>query len=65
LVFTLLVDLDVYPRVIMRILRHADQAVTREIYASASSAATRNALRRLETSCTEVLLYFAAVLADQ
>jgi hypothetical protein len=43
----LLVDLDVHPRVIMRILRHADQAVTMEIYANASSAATREALRRL------------------
>jgi integrase len=44
---TLLVDLDVHPRVIMRILRHADQAVTIEIHANASSAATREALRRL------------------
>src|SRR5687768_7298825 len=44
---TLLVDLDVHPRVIMRILRHADQAVTMEIYANASSAAIREALRRL------------------
>ena len=44
---TLLVGLDVHPRVIMRILRHADQAVTMEIYANASSAATREALRRL------------------
>jgi integrase len=44
---TLLVDLDVHPRVIMRILRHADQAVTMQIYANASSAATREALRRL------------------
>ena len=44
---TLLVDLDVHPRVIMRILRHAHQAVTMEIYANASSAATRDALRRL------------------
>src|SRR6476660_1171811 len=33
---TLLVDLDVHPRVIMRILRHADQAVAMEIYANAS-----------------------------
>jgi integrase len=47
---TLLVDLDVHPRVIMRILRHADQAVTMEIYANASSAATRDALRRLGDS---------------
>jgi integrase len=44
---TLLVDLNVHPRVIMRILRHADQAVTMAIYANASSAATRDALRRL------------------
>jgi integrase len=44
---TLLVDLDVHPRVIMRILRHADQAVTMEIYANASSAGTREALRGL------------------
>jgi hypothetical protein len=43
----LLVDLDVHPRVIMRILRHADQAVKMEIYANARSAATREALGRL------------------
>jgi integrase len=47
---TLLVDLDVHPRVIMRILRHADQAVTMEIHAKASSKATREALRRLGES---------------
>ena len=47
---TLLVDLDVHPRVIMRVLRHADQAVTMEIYAKASSEATREALRRLGES---------------
>jgi integrase len=29
---TLLVDLDVHPRAIIRVLRHADQAVTMEIY---------------------------------
>ena len=44
---TLLVDLDVHPRVIMRILSHADQAATMEIYANASSDSTREALRRL------------------
>jgi integrase len=44
---TLFVDLDVHPRLIMRILRHADQAVTMEIYANASSTATQEALRRL------------------
>ena len=42
--------LDVHPRVIMRILRHADQAVTMEIYAKASSKATQEALRRLGES---------------
>jgi integrase len=47
---TLLVDLDVHPRVIMRILRHADQAVTMEIYAKASSKAVQEALRRLGES---------------
>lgn len=47
---TLLVDLDVHPRVIMRILRHADLAVTMEIYANASSKATQDALRRLGES---------------
>jgi hypothetical protein len=34
----------------MRILRHADQAVTMEIYAKASSKATQGALRRLGES---------------
>ena len=43
----LLVDLDVQPHMIMRILRHADQVVTMEICANASSAATHEALRRL------------------
>ena len=47
---TLLVDLDVHPRVIMRILRHADQAVSMEIYAKASSKAAQEALRRLGES---------------
>jgi integrase len=49
---TLLVDLDVHPRVIMRVLRHADLAVTIEIYAKASSASTREALRRLGEALT-------------
>ena len=49
---TLLVDLEVHPRVIMRILRHADMAMTMtmEIYAQASSTATSEALRRLGES---------------
>ena len=32
---TLLVDLEVHPRVFMRILRHADVSMTLEIYANA------------------------------
>jgi integrase len=49
---TLLVDLDVHPRIIMQILRHAQFAVTMEIYAKASSPATREALRRLGAALT-------------
>ncbi|HEX6403696.1 MAG TPA: site-specific integrase [Pseudonocardiaceae bacterium] len=47
---TLLVDLDVHPRQVMQILRHAQIAVTMEIYAQASSNATRAALKRLGDS---------------
>ncbi|HET9256766.1 MAG TPA: site-specific integrase [Pseudonocardiaceae bacterium] len=47
---TLLVDLDVHPRQVMQILRHAQIAVTMEIYAQASSKATRSALKRLGDS---------------
>ena len=47
---TLLVDLDVHPRVIMRVLRHADVAVTMEVYANASAKSTREALRKLGES---------------
>ncbi len=47
---TLLVDLDVHPRQVMRILRHAQFSVTMEIYAQASSKTTRDALKRLGAS---------------
>lgn len=47
---TLLVDLDVHPRIVMQILRHAQFDVTMEVYASASSTATREALKRLGAS---------------
>lgn len=47
---TLLVDLDVHPRVIMQVLRHAEVSVTMEIYSQASSGATRDALKRLGES---------------
>ncbi|HKR49942.1 MAG TPA: hypothetical protein VJT72_10245 [Pseudonocardiaceae bacterium] len=49
---TLLVGLDVHPREVMQILRHAQIAVTMEIYAQASSRATRAALKRLGDSLT-------------
>lgn len=44
---TLLVDLDVHPRVIMKILRHTQIAMTMDIYAQASSKVTREALLQL------------------
>ncbi|AOS61491.1 site-specific recombinase XerD [Actinoalloteichus hymeniacidonis] len=47
---TLLADLGVHPRVIMRILRHAQVGVTMEIYTQASSKATQAALIRLGES---------------
>lgn len=47
---TLLVDLDVHPREVMQVLRHAQISVTMEVYAQASSRATRAALKRLGDS---------------
>jgi integrase len=47
---SLLVDLDVHPRVAMQILRHADFSITMEIYSKVSSATTRDALKRLGES---------------
>jgi integrase len=44
---SLLVALDVHPRVAMAILRHSKTAVTMEIYSQVSSASTRKALKRL------------------
>jgi integrase len=43
---SLLVALDVHPRVAMQILRHSQIAVTMKVYSEASSDATREALRR-------------------
>ena len=42
-----LAELGVHPRVIMQILRHADMAMTMEIYTEVVSAQTRDALKRL------------------
>ncbi|MEV0810686.1 site-specific integrase [Micromonospora sp. NPDC050200] len=47
---SLLVDLDVHPRIAMAILRHADFSITMEVYSQASPKATRDALRRLGES---------------
>ncbi|MCG8919240.1 site-specific integrase [Actinokineospora sp. PR83] len=47
---SLLADLDVHPRVAMRILRHAQFTVTMEIYTDASDEATRAALKKLGDS---------------
>jgi integrase len=47
---SLLMELDVHPRVTMRILRHADMKVTMEIYTEVSDEVTRKALKRLSES---------------
>ena len=44
---SLLVALDVHPRVAMAVLRHSRIALTMEIYSQVSSTSTRDALRRL------------------
>ncbi|MEV5369240.1 site-specific integrase [Streptomyces albogriseolus] len=44
---SLLVALDVHPRIAMQILRHSEIAVTMEIYTHVPSADTRRALRKL------------------
>jgi integrase len=44
---SILADLDVHPRVAMRILRHSKIDITMEVYTKVSDEATRAALRRL------------------
>jgi integrase len=44
---SLLVALDVHPRVAMQILRHSQIAVTMEVYSQVVGASTKEALRRL------------------
>jgi integrase len=44
---SLLVAMDVHPRVAMQILRHSQIAVTMNVYSEVSSEGTREALRRL------------------
>jgi len=50
---SLLVALDVHPRVAMAILRHSKIAVTMDIYSQVSSASTRAALKRLGSQLGE------------
>ncbi|MEV4835427.1 tyrosine-type recombinase/integrase [Nonomuraea sp. NPDC049486] len=50
---SLLVALDVHPRVAMQILRHSQIAITMEIYSEVPNDATRNALKRLGRSLIE------------
>lgn len=44
---SLLADLDVHPRVAMAILRHAQFAITMEVYTEVSNEATRAGLKKL------------------
>jgi integrase len=44
---SLLVALDVHPRVAMQILRHSKITVTMDVYSQVTSASTQEALRRL------------------
>ena len=44
---SLLVALDVHPRVAMQILRHSQIAMTMEVYSEVPTAQTRSALKRL------------------
>ena len=46
----MLAELNVHPRVIMRILRHANIKVTMEIYTEVSDEETLKALRQLSES---------------
>ncbi len=70
---SLLVELDVHPRVTMQILRHSQIAVTMDIYAQVAPASTRAALAKLgkafvPASTTEhdpALLQNAAANNDQ
>ncbi|ATE58096.1 hypothetical protein CNX65_10370 [Actinosynnema pretiosum] len=47
---SLLAELNVHPRVVMRILRHANMKVTMEIYTEVSDDTTRKALQQLSES---------------
>ncbi len=52
---SLLVALDVHPRVAMQILRHSQIAVTMDVYSQVSSASTVSALKRLGDQLTSAI----------
>jgi integrase len=62
---TSLVDLDVHPRVVMQVLRHAKFSITMEIYSKVTSAQTRDALKRLGDSLDEQLLLYLAAMRKE
>ena len=53
---SLLVALDVHPRVAMTILRHSKIAVTMDIYSQVSAASTKEALKLLGNQFGEEVL---------
>jgi integrase len=61
---SLLVALDVHPRVAMQILRHSQIAMTMKVYSQVPTAKTRSALERLDKQpdgygCSTFVLYGA------
>lgn len=62
---SLLVALDVHPRVAMQILRHSRITVTMDVYSEVPSKATQKALRRLGQSLDGQLLLHALLHEDQ
>ena len=47
---SLLVELDVHPRVAMQILRHSRISITMDLYSQVAAASTREARGRLGTT---------------
>jgi len=62
---SLLVALDVHPRVAMQILRHTQIAVTMQVYSEVPSKATQDALRRLGQSLDRPTATAAPVAAQR
>ncbi len=62
---SLLVALNVHPRVAMQILRHSQIAITMQVYSEAPSQATQRALRRLGQSLDRPAATAAPVAAQR